>query len=219
MVSPDQGKTLKPLDKSSEHIDWCAVDWSDPQHKFMLALKHESHGLLLVSRDGGQSFDKVGIGYGSAWIFDNQTAVAAYTKPKAKTKPGLVRTTDGGQSFEHCGEYNARALPRWHKDRLYWVVEGALISTKDQGKSWQKISDLKAGRFGPIFGKTADHLFILTQAGIVESTDAGKSWSKAIAAPKGMGGISALTWMDYDPVHNTLYIMKMTSELYRWQRK
>ena len=217
--SPDRGESWTPLDKKSSHVDWCAVDWSDADMKFILALKHESGGLLLVSRDGGKQFDEVGKGYGPAWIFGPQTAVVAQAKSKTNPKPGLLRTTDAGKTFDPCGDYHAKALPRWHKDTLYWLVDGALITTRDQGKSWQKISDVKDGRFGPIFGKSAQHLFVLTQAGIVESTDGGASWSKAIPAPREMKGIDALSWMEYDPLHDTLYVMKMRSELYRWQRK
>jgi photosystem II stability/assembly factor-like uncharacterized protein len=219
LASPDRGETWETLDKKSTHVDWCAVDWSDPKMKFILTLKHESGGLLLVSRDAGKSFDEVGKGFGPAWIFDGKTAVVAQAKSKTNQKPGLLRTTDAGKTFEPCGDYHAKALPRWHKDTLYWVVEGALIKTSDQGKSWQKLSDLKDCRFGPIFGKSADHLFVLTGAGIVESTDGAKSWGKPIAAPKAMKGLGGLAWMEYDPVHDTVYIMKMDSNLYRWQRK
>jgi photosystem II stability/assembly factor-like uncharacterized protein len=219
LVSADRGATTRALDKKSMHVDWCAVDWTDPDLKFIFTLKHESGDLLLVSRDAGNSFEEVGKGYGPAWIFDRQTAVVAQAKSKANPKPGLLRTTDMGKTFQPCGEFHAKALPRWYKDTLYWVVDGALISTSDQGKSWSKISALKEGRFGPIFGKSATHLFVLTGAGIVESNDAGKSWSKPIAAPKGMKGISGLAWMEYDPIHDTLYVMKMGSDLYRWSRK
>jgi photosystem II stability/assembly factor-like uncharacterized protein len=219
IVSPDRGESWKALDKKSMHVDWCAVDWSDADLKFILTLKHESGDLLLASRDGGKSFVEIGKGYGPAWIFDNQAAVIAQAKSKANAKPGLLRTTDAGKTFEPCGDYHAKALPRWYKDTLYWLVDGALITTRDQGKTWKKISTLKDGRFGPIFGKSADHLFVLTQAGIVESTDGGGSWSKAILAPKEMKGIDMLSWMEYDPVHDTLYVMKMRSELYQWKRK
>ena len=34
------------------------ADWTDPDLKFVLALKHESGGLLLRSRDGGKTFDR-----------------------------------------------------------------------------------------------------------------------------------------------------------------
>ncbi len=220
VVSPDRGETIHLLDKKTTHLDWCAVDWSDPELKFILTLKHEAADMLLVSRDGGKSFKDVGKGYGPAWIFDNKTAVIAQAKSKANPKPGIVRTTDAGETVNSSGEYYAKALPRWHKDRLYWIVEGALISTADQGKSWQKISDLKDGRFGPIFGKSADHLFVLTGAGIVESTDGGKTWNKAIPMPKDFKGVSSnLTWVEYDPTRDTLYVMRMGTELYRWQRK
>lgn len=218
LVSPDRGETLKPLDKKSTHVDWCAVDWSDPDMKFVLTLKHESGDLLLVSYDGGKSFDELGKGFGPAWIFDKETAVVAQAKSKLQPNPQILRSTDGCKTFQPCGDYYAKALPRWRKDTLYWVVQNAFITTRDQGKSWSKVSDLKDGRFGPVFGKNAEHMFVLTGAGIVESTDAGKSWSKAIAVPKEMKGVNSLSWMEYDPVNDALYVMKMGSELYQWKR-
>jgi hypothetical protein len=61
-------------------------------------------------------------------------------------------------------------------------------------------------------------MFVLTGGGIVESSDGGATWSKAIALPKTFGGVSALSWMEYDPVHDILYVMKMGSDLYRLER-
>jgi hypothetical protein len=61
-------------------------------------------------------------------------------------------------------------------------------------------------------------MFLLTQAGIVESTDGGATWSKPIEPPKDFKGIGTLTWMDYDPVHDTVYLMKMGSDLYKMER-
>jgi hypothetical protein len=209
----------KFTDKKSAHVDWCAVDWSDPRMRFLLALKHESGGLLIVSHDGGDTFAEIGKGYGPAWIFDGDTAVVARMKTKEQPKAVLLRTTDGAKTFQPCGDYAAHALPRWHDGKLYWLVEGALLSTADKGEHWTKISDLKDGRFGPIFGKDAKHLFVLTGAGIVESTDAGKSWSNPMAPPKELKGVSTLTWLEYEPKNDVLYIMKMGSELYKMSRK
>jgi photosystem II stability/assembly factor-like uncharacterized protein len=214
-VSRDTGATWKFMDRKSSHVDWCAVDWSDPDMKFVLTLKHESGDLLLVSRDGGKSFEEVGKGYGPAWIFDAKTAVVAEARSKAKPKPGLLRTTDAGKTFVRCGDYSTKALPRWRDGKLYWVVDGALIASADKGETWKKLGDLKDGRCGPVFGKTAEHLFVLTGAGVVESGDGGKSWARPIAPPKELKGVSALTWLEYDPVHDSLYLMKMGSELYR----
>ena len=217
-ISPDGGDTWKTMHGKSSHVDWCAVDWSDPDMKFVLALKHESGGLLLMSRDGGKSFQEIGKGFGPAWNFDNQTAVVAEAKSKAKPKPGLLRTSDGGKTFQPCGAFHAQALPRWHDGTLFWVVDGVLIASADKGKTWRKVSDLKGGRFGPIFGTSGKHLFVLTNTGIVESSDAGRTWSAPIALPKELAGVSALTWMEFDPIHDVLYVMKMGSELYRLKR-
>jgi photosystem II stability/assembly factor-like uncharacterized protein len=207
------------VDKKSAHVDWCAVDWSDPQMRFMLALKHESGGLLLLSRDSGKNFVEVGKGYGPAWIFDGDTAVVAQMKTKERPRPEILRTTDGGKTFQTCGSYVAHALPRWKDGKLYWLVEGALLSTTDKGATWTRVSELKDGRFGPVFGKDGKHLFVLTGAGIVESTDGGSSWSKPIELPKELKPVSALTWIQYDPKDDVLYAMKMTSELYKLPRK
>jgi hypothetical protein len=217
-VSADEGVTWKLMDKRSGHIDWCAVDWTDPEMKFVLALKHESGDLLIASRDGGKTFSDVGKGYGPAWIFDGNTAVVAEAKSKEKPRPGLLRTTDGARTFKPCGDYSTKALPKWHNGTLYWLVDGALIASADKGETWKKQGDIKDGRCGPVFGKDAKHMFVLTGAGIVESTDGGVSWSKPVAIPKEMKGVSALTWIEYDPKNDVLYTMKMGSDLFKMAR-
>jgi hypothetical protein len=216
------GKTDSPewtlFDKTVTHVDWCAADWTDPEMKFLLTLKHESGGLLHRSRDGGKSFTEVGKGYGPAWIFDADTAVVAMMKTKDRPKGGLVRTTDGGKTFELAGDYTPVSLPHWHDGALYWLTDGVLIKTTDKGATWSKVCDLKDGRIGPVFGKNAKHLFVLTGTGIIESTDAGATWSKPLALPKDYKGVSQLSWLDYDPVNDVLYVMKMTTELYKMPR-
>jgi photosystem II stability/assembly factor-like uncharacterized protein len=209
------GDNWKLLDNKSSHIDWCALDWTDPELHFILALKHESGGTLLASADGGKTFGEVGKGYGSAWVFDSKTAVVAEAKTKDKSKPGLLRTTDGGKTFQPCGDYSATALPKWREDSLYWLVDGALIRSTDVGKTWNKVSEVKDGRYGPIFSKDAKQMFVLTGAGVIETADGGVTWSKPIAPPAALKGVSALTWIDYDPINEVLYIMKMGSDLYQ----
>jgi photosystem II stability/assembly factor-like uncharacterized protein len=222
-VSPDHGKTWQFLNSKSGHVDWCAVDWSDPDMKFVLALKHESGGLLLASRDGGKSFREVGKGFGPGWVFDHQTAVVAQVKGKDKV-PNLMRTTDGGKTWKVCGAYSpagvhsAQALPRWHDGTLYWLVDGSLIATTDKAATWKKVCALKDGRYGPVFGKDGKHLFVLTGAGIIESTDGGATWSKPIKPPKDLKGVGGLTWIEYDPKGDLLYIMKMGSDLFKLAR-
>jgi photosystem II stability/assembly factor-like uncharacterized protein len=209
----------KQMDKKSVHVDWCAVDWTDPERKFVIAFKHESGGILLVSRDGGKSFTETGKGHGfGAWAFDADTAVVALAKTKDKPKGGILRTTDGGKTFSPVAEFATVCLPKPHGDSLYWLVEGALLKGTDKGAKWEKVCDAQAGRYGPIFGKDAKHMFILTNAGVIETTDGGATWTKPLAIPKEMKGVSPLTWLDYDPKNDVLYVMKMTSDLYKLPR-
>jgi len=215
LVGSLQGEKWSTLDGKSSHVDWCSVDWSDPDRKFLIALKHESGGALLISRDGGKSFTETGKGYGPAWVFDSRTAVAAELKTKDRPKPGLVRTTDGGATWKPCAEFTTQALPKLHDAKLYWLVDGAIITTSDNGASWKQMATVRNGKYGPVFGKRPEQLFVLTPAGVISSPDSGATWSKPVPLPKEMKGWSPLTWLDYDPVNDALYVMKMGSELYR----
>jgi photosystem II stability/assembly factor-like uncharacterized protein len=218
-ITVGDGGEWKTMAKESSHVDDAAVDWSDPEMKFVLTVKHESDGKLLLSDDGGKTFREVGKGYGAAWIFDNKTAVIAEIKTKDQPGGNLLRTTDGGKTFQPIGKYEIKTVPKWHDGALYWLMGDALQRTTDKGEKWEKLGDVKDARYGPIFGKDAKQMFILTKDGVVESTDGGKTWSKPIAPPKEMKGITALTWLEYDPMSDTLYLMKMSSELYKLSRK
>jgi photosystem II stability/assembly factor-like uncharacterized protein len=213
------GGPWRLMDARSSHVDWCAVDWSAAEMKLVLALKHESGGLLLASTDGGKTFRDVGKGYGPAWVFDAHTAVVAELRTKERPRPGLLRTTDGGKTFARCGDYRAEALPKWHRGTLYWLVEGTLIASTDRGATWKKVGSVKGGRYGPIFGKTERDLFVLTNAGIVASSNSGASWSAPLPLPKELRAVGPLSWLEHDPVHDVLYAMKMGSQLFRLARK
>jgi photosystem II stability/assembly factor-like uncharacterized protein len=223
-TSTDGGATWTAMDKATEHVDWFAADWAAKGPTFVLALKHEKGGLLLKSNDGGKSFAEVGKGYGPGWVFDTQTAVVAEAKTKERPKPNLMRTTDGGATWKACGEYTPvgaysnQALPRWHDGTLYWLVDGAVIASKDAGESWAKVSEATKGRFGPVFGKSAKHLFVLTNDGVIESTDAGATWAKPIPSPKELKGVNNLLWLAYDAKSDVLYLMGMGSDLYKLAR-
>jgi photosystem II stability/assembly factor-like uncharacterized protein len=217
LVGSDKGD-WRPEDKASMHVDWCAADWSDPGLKFQLALKHESGGKLLATRDGGATFTEVGPGYGFGWVFDADTAVVSLAKTKDRPAGGVVRTADGGKTFTPVADFTPAGQPRWHAGALYWLAGGLLYRTADKGATWEKVGAVKDGRYGPVSGKDAKHLFVLTGAGVVESTDGGATWGAAVPVPKELKGVSGLTWLEYDPMSDALYVMKMGSDLYRLAR-
>ncbi len=217
--STDPERAWRKVDKACGHVDWYAADWTDPEMKFAVAFKHEAGGLLLLTRDGGKSFTETAKGYGlGAWVFDADTAVVALAKSKDKPKGGLVRTADGGRTFSQVAESVAVCLPKPQGDALYWLCEGALLKGTEKGAKWEKVCDVKDARYGPIFGKDPKHLFVLTSGGVIESTDGGLTWLKPAALPKELKGVSALTWLEYDPKNDALYVMKMGSDLYRMPR-
>jgi photosystem II stability/assembly factor-like uncharacterized protein len=215
-ISLDDGLTWKATDPKSSHVDWFAIDWQGGE--FLVALKHESGDLLIVSNDGGKSYRDLGKGYGPAYIFDDKTAVIAETKTKGRPSPSLLRTTDGAKTLTPIIEANVKAVPRFHNGKLYWLTDKSLIVSDDQAKTWTKASDLKDARYGPLFGRGDDHLFVLANAGILESKDAGKTWSAPIALPKELKAVGPLSWLGYDAANDILYAMKMTSELYQLKR-
>jgi hypothetical protein len=222
IVSDRGGESWTTSGKQSMHVDWVAVDWSDPARRFVLTLKHEAGGLLLASDDGGKNFREIGKNFGPAIIFDNQTAVIARTeagdKPKSK-KTSLVRTTDAGKTFATVGDYTPKALPIQFDKDAFWLSDTGVIKSGDQGKTWQRLGALKGGISGPVFGKDAQHLLVLTGAGIVESRDGGATWAKPLPLPAAMKGASSLSWLAYDAQADILYVMKMGSDLYRMKRE
>ena len=218
-ASTDRGETMTSFDpKNTGHVDWCAVDWTD--NKLFLTLKHESGGVLLRSDDGGKTFDtEIGKGYGPSYVWDANTAVVSMPKGKGMPTPKILRSTDGAKTFEQVAEFEPRAVPVGNGDSVYWLASDALMRSKDKGKTWEKVSALKEPRTGPVFGKTADHLFVTANNAIQESHDGGKTWGAPIALPKGFNGINFMTWIAYDPGHDSLYLVKMSAPLYRLTRK
>lgn len=219
-TSTDGGRVWTAMDGASQHVDWAAIDWTDPDHKFVLTLKHEQGELLLISTDGGKSFAEVGKGFGPGWVFDARTAVVAADKSKTRPQAELLRTVDAGKTWTHCetarpvGRGSPQALPKWYDGTLYWLTEGGLISTDNAGESWKTVSTIRGAKYGPIFGDSKKQLFVLTNDGVVQSTDSGATWSEPIPLPGEVKG-HGLTWLDYDPHGGHLYLMRMGSDLYR----
>ncbi len=218
LMGDQQGSPWKVLGKQAVHMDWCVMDWVNADSKCLFAFKHESGGVLVRSKDGGKTFLEIGKGFSSAWVFDEKIAVTTQAKTKTQPNPKLMRTTDSGDTWVPVADFTSDALPKWSKGKLYWVVDNALIATTDSGATWSKLSDLKDVKLGPIFGKKEGHFFVLTKTGICESFDDGKTWGETIPLPKELKGWSPLTWLDYDPINDILYVLKMGSELFRFKR-
>ena len=170
------------------HVDWCVADWSRPGNEVPARAQARvgRNAASLARRRQELRRNRQGAWPGLGLRCQHSRRRAA----KSKDRPigSLLRTTDGGKSFEPAGEYAPTSLPRWHGDALYWLANNALIKTTDQGATWQKVSDRKDGRFGPVFGKDAMQMFVLTGAGVVESTDGGANLEPANRDSEGTEG-------------------------------
>ncbi len=82
-------------------------------------------------------------------------------------------------------------------------------SFKPNNKTWEQVCKLRT--------EDSQHKFALTGGGIKESRDGGATWSQPILAPKGFV-ITEQTWLAYDAKHDSLYLMKAGSDLYKLAR-
>jgi photosystem II stability/assembly factor-like uncharacterized protein len=215
VTSADAGKTWTRMQDQAKHVDWCATAPEVAHPKLVFALKHESGDVLLCSNDGGKAFHELGKDFGPACVFDDQTAVVTRGRNGKRT---AVRTTDGGKTFEPCGAWGTKAMPVWHDGKVYWLTDGAIRTSADQGKTWTEVCQVKDGRFGPVFGANDKHMLVIAAAGIIETKDAGKSWSPPIALAKKLDPRTPLTWLAFDSKTDTLYVAQMGQDLYRLKR-
>ena len=49
-IAVGDGGEWKTMAKDGAHVDFASADWSDPEMKFVLTVKHEADGKLLLSR-------------------------------------------------------------------------------------------------------------------------------------------------------------------------
>jgi hypothetical protein len=76
-------------------------------------------------------------------------------------------------------------------------------------KTWEQVCKLR--------NEDSRHKFVLTDGGIKESKDGGATWLQPIPLPKGFV-VTKQTWLEYDAKHDSLYLMKADSDLYKLAR-
>jgi hypothetical protein len=210
--SGDGGKTWSASRVS--HLDYGAVDWADTG-KTLLAIGHESGGKLMSSPDAGATWSEPGKGYWGVGLFDRSTLLATIDK-----KPGIVRSTDGGKTWETvCSEPVAAPVMVQFRGVGYWLGENGLLASRDHGATWVLTGPLpKGATLGPIFGRDSRHMVVGSPDGLFESKDGGKSWS--LAAPcapeiKVLPGGRYATY-GWDPIRDIFYASQMMKPAYKF---
>jgi len=202
----DGGKAW--LKSGTSHLDFGQVDWSDA--KAMIALRHESGGMICLTSDGAKTWKDLGKGFSRVGLFDAKTLMA--TKEK---EPGIFRSADGGENWAKVSDLKPAGLAmRAYKGVGYWTGDAGLLVSKDKGATWAvQGSPVKAFE-GPFFGKDESHIVVVGKEGFQETTDAGKTWKLAAPLPAGYDA-DRMTLCAWDASANVFYISRMTKPAFK----
>ena len=180
----DGGRTFQRLGKLA-HADGVAIDFADPGRKTLLLGLHEQSQSLQLSRDGGNTWSKIGANLPAdsnhstdPLIIDSKTFLINTAGWKPKATLGIYRTEDGGQTWTRVSTFGPQGAALAASDgAIYWqrVWGGGLLKSTDKGKTWQQIS--RAVKDNPI--ELPDgRLAALADAQIMVSADGGTNWTK-----------------------------------------
>jgi photosystem II stability/assembly factor-like uncharacterized protein len=180
----DGGKTFQRLGKLA-HADGVAVDFADPGRRTLLLGLHEQSQSLQLSRDGGNTWTKIGANLPAdsnhstdPIVIDSKTFLINTAGWKPKASLGIYRSEDGGQTWAKVSDFGPQGPPLVASDgAIYWqrVWGGGLLKSTDQGRTWKQIS--RAVKDNPI--ELPDkRLAALADAQIMVSSDGGVTWTK-----------------------------------------
>jgi photosystem II stability/assembly factor-like uncharacterized protein len=172
----------------------------------MLALRHESGGVLTTSEDGGASWKDLEKGFAGCGVFDHLTFVAMKEK-----EPGIFRSADAGASWTKVSEEKPTGLaPVFFDGSAYWTTGKSILVSRDRGATWGEFGTGVAATHGPIFGKTAAHCIIVGKNGFSETQDSGKTWKPIAALPPAFTVNRVGPNYAWDSTSNILYASTMS---------
>ncbi|MEU5404356.1 F510_1955 family glycosylhydrolase [Streptomyces sp. NPDC005963] len=174
--STDGGKTWKDRSLVGE------VDFHSLEHAHGTIYGYDStNGLLRVSADGS-TWDK----RSKLSALDIAVSPQEAQTILATTESGVIRSTDGGRSFNKAGRSVMAFLSWVTPDALYGIdPAGELSRSADGGRTWQKVGTVPGGGPQALTAVTATHLVAASQDGVYESTNGGKTFAKRLDVTSG----------------------------------
>lgn len=208
-MTTDGGTTWTTFKTS--HLDFGSVDWSETG-KRLLAIRHESGGMLTTSADGGATWTDLGKGFSGCGVIDHQTFVAT----KAK-EPGIFRSTDAGQTWTQVFDKTPSAAVSVVFDKvIYWPTGQGLLASHDQGATWSTLVTPVEATYGPFF-QDARHFVVVGKGGFFETTNAGQTWQPVAALPPGFTINRVGPNFAWDPQAHFFYASSMTHPTLRYE--
>ena len=193
------------------HLDFGAVDWADTG-KRLLAIRHESGGMLTTSEDAGAAWRDLEKGFSGCGVVDHATFLA--TKEK---EPGIFRSTDTGATWAKVSDERPFApVPVVVDGAVYWPAGKSLLVSRDKGATWTAMA--VEATHGPMFGKDSTHFVVAGKSGISETLDAGKTWQHAAPLPAGFTTNRVGPNYSWDAKANIFYASTMTKPTFAFRR-
>jgi len=160
-MTTDGGKTWTKFKTS--HLDFGVVDWVDTG-KRLLAIRHESGGMLTTSEDGGATWKDLGKGFSGCGVIDHATFVA--TKEK---EGGIFRSPDSGATWTQVfPDTPTAAVPIVFESAAYWSTGKSVLVSRDKGVTWIALGATVDASYGPFFD-TPQHFVVVGKSGFSEN--------------------------------------------------
>ena len=209
-MTTDGGKTWAKFKTS--HLDFGAVDWADTG-KRLLAIRHESGGMLTTSEDAGATWTNLEKGFSACGVIDHTTFVV--TKEK---QPGIFRSTDAGATWTQVStETPAAAVPVVFEGAAYWPTGKGVLVSRDKGATWSALAGAADASHGPFFD-TAKHFVVVGKSGFAETKDGGATWQPAAPLPPDFKIARVGPNFAWDPRADIFYASTMTKPTFKFQR-
>jgi hypothetical protein len=196
----------------TSHLDFGSVDWADTG-KRLLALRHESGGMLTTSADAGVTWQDLGKGFSGCGVLGRGTFIA--TKEK---EPGIFRSTDAGATWTQVStERPTGAVPTILEGVAYWATGKGILVSRDKGESWNVLGTAVDATHGPYFGKDSSHAIVVGKSGFSETRDGGQTWRLVAPLPEGFTVNRVGPNFAWDPSASLLYASTMTKAAFKFE--
>ena len=185
-ITVDGGKTWKPLGPS--HVDYLAVDFTNPDRKTVLASKHETHNGFIVTRDASAekpAWEKLDLKANTAFgsflhAVNSKTWLLGTGGDWGGGLSGVYRSDDGGQSFHLLADVAApkpRSGFQEHGGKLFFLTGKGVAVSADEGRTWG-VRATPPQPWTLDFGPN-DTAWLVTENGFFLSRDGLRTWQPA----------------------------------------
>jgi len=202
--NPAQSGNAQPLSRlSTSDFHSLAFSPTEPDTVFF-----GHHGGLLVSRDGGRTWQSTALQNADAMAL-----AAPSANPQVMYAAGhdvFLKSTDAGQTWQPVGtnlpgtDMHGFAVDPQDANHVFaHVVGSGIFDSQDGGTTWTLLSSaVPDSTFNLAVGETAQTLYAAAgQAGLLRSTDGGRNWS-AITGVPGAGVVAVA----HSPANKRLYV-------------